>query len=191
MQSSSSLKVRVKFWERPVIPPEHGMSFLSANMCLRILLTTLFVASSHAFVAAPLVRAQPLGARPGAPRTGQVAAIYNPFGPDKFMRARCVLPPWHASGLSTAGPGSVRYPPSHCLNNGELPSRPIVHATTHAASPSHAPQCAALLPHPCFNRSTFVEELERETKRRRDIRMENQFRIMCIILILELHPWTW
>ena len=102
--------------ERPVIPPEHGLQcFSDANMCLRILLTTLFVASSHAFVAAPLVRAQPLGARPGAPRTGQVAAIYNPFGPDKFMRARCVLPPWHASGLSTAGPGSVRYPPSHSI----------------------------------------------------------------------------
>ena len=114
--SSSSIQVRLKLRERPVIPPEHGLQcFSDANMCLRILLTTLFVASSHAFVAAPLVRAQPLGARPGAPRTGQVAAIYNPFGPDKFMRARCVLPPWHASGLSTAGPGSVRYPPSHSI----------------------------------------------------------------------------
>ena len=36
-----------------------------------------------------------------------------------------------------------------------------------------------------------MEELERKTKQKRDIRMENQFRIMCIILILELHPWTW
>ena len=41
---------------------------------------------------------------------------------------------------------------------------------------------------------SFVQQLyELKTKRKqeRDIQYENQFRIMCIILILELHPWTW
>ena len=102
---------------------KHPILQVQPTMWLRILLTALFVASCpvthsslHPCVGA---RAAAWGAprRPsGAPRTGQVAAIYNPFGPDKrTMRARCVLPPWHASGLSTAGPGSVRYPPSHSI----------------------------------------------------------------------------
>lgn len=43
---------------------------------------------------------------------------------------------------------------------------------------------------PFFKRSR-VQEIKRKTKREWDIQNENQFRIMCIILILELHPWTW